>query len=281
MRMSESVLAKPVGSLGLRARPSVLRMVGNETIKGLLTTKANWGTLVPGLAVLVVFYFFVQFLIGNGRLLPALYAPTLLGFAAYSLAYIVSLKTVAGTLEEMNAGTLEQVHLSPLPSWALSFGRLVASVLEAVGMTAVVSSGLILVLGIRFAYRLDALLPIALTIIDVAGFSLLLGALAIRVASIGAILHVLQGVVLLLNGSFVPVNAFPDWLQLFSRLLPTTLGVEVSRRILLQGWTLSATWSDMSLLWLTVHTAVMLTLGGVFYQRNIMRALHEGRLGPR
>ncbi len=279
--MSESVPTQPIGALSLRARPSMLRMVGNETIKGLLTAKANWGTLVPGLAVLVVFYFFVQFLIGNGRLLPALYAPTLLGFAAYSLAYIVSLKTVAGTLEEMNAGTLEQVHLSPLPSWALSFGRLVASAIEAVGMTAVASAGLILVLGVHFSYRLDALVPIGLTIIDVAGFSLLLGALAIRVASIGAILHVLQGVVLLLNGSFVPVSVFPDWLQLVSRLLPTTLGVEVSRRMLVQGLPLSATWSDHSLVWLTVHSAVMLTVGAAFYQRNIMRALHEGRLGPR
>jgi len=256
-------------------------MVGNETIKGLLTTKANWGTIVPGLAVLVVFYFFVQFLIGNGRLVPALYAPTLLGFSAYAIAYIVSLKTVAGTLEEMNAGTLEQVHLSPLPSWALSFGRLVAAVAEAVGMTALVSAGLTVVLGIHFSYRLDALVPLALTIVDVAGFSLLLGALAIRIASIGAILHVLQGVVLLLNGAFVPVSVFPDWLQLVSRLLPTTLGVEVSRRVLLQGWPLSSTLSDHSLLWLTLHSAVMLVLGGVLYQRNIMRALQEGRLGPR
>jgi ABC-2 type transport system permease protein len=279
--MSEGVLAQRAASPSLRPRPSVLRIVGNEAIKGLLTTKANWGTIVPGLAVLVVFYFFVQFLIGSGRLVPALYAPTLLGFSAYAIAYIVSLKTVAGTLEEMNAGTLEQVHLSPLPSWALSFGRLVAAVVEAVGMTALVSAGLILVLGVHFSYRPDAVVPLALTIVDVAGFSLLLGALAIRVASIGAILHVLQGVVLLLNGAFVPVSVFPDWLQLVSRLLPTTLGVEVSRRVLLQGWPLSSTWSDHSLLWLMVHSGLMLILGSVFYQRNIMRALHEGTLGPR
>jgi ABC-2 type transport system permease protein len=256
-------------------------MLGNETVKGLLVTWANWGTLVPALAAAVVFYFFIQFLVGGGSLVPALYAPTLIGFVSYGLLYIVSLKTVAGTLEEMNAGTLEQVHLSPLPSWALSVGRVAAAVVEATGLTALVSGGLVLVLGIHFSYRLDELVVLGLTIVDVAGFSLLLGALAIRVASIGAILHVLQGVVLLLNGSFVPVDVFPGWLQLVSRLLPTTLGVEVSRRILLQGWTLSATWSDKSLPWLIVHCAVMLTLGAVLYQRSVMRALHEGRLGPR
>src|SRR5215471_13707811 len=263
-----------------RRRSSVARMLGNETVKGLLVTWANWGTLVAALAVLVVFYLFVQFLIGAGRLVPALYAPTLLGFSAYALAYMVSLKAVAGTLEEMNAGTLEQMHLSPLPSWALSLGRL-AAVIEAVSLTALVSAGLILVLGIDISYRIDALVPLTLTILDVAGFGLLLGALAIRVASIGAILHVMQGVVLLLNGSFVPVSLFPSGLQVVSRLLPTTLGVEVGRRILLQGWSLSAVWSDLSLLWLLIHSSAMLVLGALFYQRSILRALHEGRLGPR
>jgi ABC-2 type transport system permease protein len=255
-------------------------MLGNETAKDMLVTLANWGTLVPALAVLVVYYIFIQFLIGGGRMVPGLYAPTLLGFASYGLAYIVTLKMVSGTLEEMNSGTLEQLHLSPLPAWMLSFGRLAAAVIEAVGLTVLVSAGLILVLGIRFTYRLDAIVPVGLTIVDVAGFGLLLGAVAIRVASIGAILHVLQGIVLFLNGAFVPVNAFPAWLQLVSRLLPTTLGVEVSRKILLQGWSLAAVWSDGSLIWLLIHSATMLTVGAVAYQLSIGRALREGRLGP-
>ena len=118
----------------------------------------------------------------------------------------MTLKTVAGILEEMNAGTLEQAHPSPLPAWVLSLGRLGAAIIEAVGLTTVVSAGLILALTIHLAYRWDALLPVALTILDLAGFGLLLGGLALRVASIGAILHVIQSIVFLLNGSIVPVS---------------------------------------------------------------------------
>lgn len=254
-------------------------MLGNETAKGLLVTKANWGTLVPALAVLVFFYIFLRFLLGGGHMVEALYAPTLLGFAFYGLAYIVTLKMVSGTLEEMNSGTLEQVHLSPLPAWTLSLGRLAAAVIEAIGLTTVVSLGLILVLGVRFTYRLDAIVPVALTIVDVAGFGLLLAAAAIRIASIGAILHVLQGIVIFVNGAFVPVNLFPGWLQFISRLVPTTLGVEVSRKILIEGWSLSATWSDGSLVWLLVHSAVMLAVGAVAFQGTIDRGLRDGRLG--
>ncbi len=279
--MSETVAATQLRPAAARPRPSPTRLLGNETLKGLLVLWAHRGALVPELGVLVIFYVFIQFFIGGGRLVHALFAPTLLAFAAYSLIYIVTLKTVAGTLEEMNAGTLEQIHLSPLPSWTLSLGRLAAAAIEAIGLTALVGVGLVAVLGIRFAYRLDAVVPVALTILDVAGYGLLLGALAIRVSSIGAVLHVLQTIVLFLNGAFVPVNLFPGWLQIVARLLPTTLGVEVSRKLLLQGGSLASTWSDRSLVWLLVHSVAMLVVGAAAYQLSIRRALRQGRLGPR
>ncbi len=256
-------------------------MLGNETSKGLLVLWANRGTLVPELAVLTVFYLFIQFFIGGGRLVQALYAQTLLGFCFYALTYVVTLKMVAGTLDEMNSGTLEQSHLSPLPSWALALGRLAAATVEAVAVVAVVGTVLVVVLQIQFHYSASALVPVVLTLIDVAGFGLLLGALAIRVSSIGAVLHVLQGIVLFLNGAFVPVSVYPPWLQAAARLLPTTLGVEVSRKILLLGGSLASTWSDGSLLSLFVHALAMLGVGGVAYQLSIRRALRDGRLGPR
>ncbi len=280
--MSETAAVRP-GSAWAEsgAHPSLPRMLGNETAKSLLVLWANRATLLPELAVLVVFFLFVQFVIGSGSLVKAVYGQTLLGFASYALAYIVTLKMVAGTLEELNAGTLEQMHLSPLPAWALSLGRLTGAAIEAVGLTALVSGGLILALGIQFTYRLDALVPIILTILDVGGFGLLLGGLALRVPSIGAILHVMQGIVMFLNGSFVPVDLFPAWLGFVARLLPTTLGVEVTRSMLLQGASLSTAWSDRSLLWLLAHTAAMLVIGGATYQTSIRRALRDGRLGPR
>lgn len=280
--MTEGAAFTPQVRRGLaRPRPSLVRLLGNEVAKGLLSLWANRKTLVPELAVLVAYYILVQFLIGGGRLVQALFAPALLGFASYALAYIVTLKAVAGTLEEMNAGTLEQAHLSPLPAWVLSLGRLGAAIIEAVGLTAVVSAGLILALAIHLAYRWDALLPVALTILDVAGFGLLLGGLALRVASIGAILHVIQSIVFLLNGSIVPVSLYPGWLQVVARLSPTTLGVEVTRKILLQGQSLATVWSDHVLIWLLVHSAALLVVGGAVYQWNIRRALRDGRLGPR
>ena len=256
-------------------------MLGNETSKGLILLWDNRRTILPELGALLVFYFLIQFLVGGGRVVPALFAPTLLAFGFYTLLYIVTLKMVSGTLQEMNAGTLEQIHLSPLPSWALSLGRIASAAIEALAGLAVLGGVLIPLLGIRLSFQLAAVLPLLLTLVGVAGFGLLLGALAIRVNSIGAILHVLQGVVVLLNGSFVPVNLYPGSLQVVADLLPTTLGVQVTRKLLVQGESLASAWSNGSLVWLLVHSVALLVLGALAYQLAIRRALREGRLGPR
>jgi len=274
-------MASQIGFAGARRSPSMVRVLGNETSKGLVILWDNRRTILPELGVLVVFYFLIQFLVGGGRVVPALYAPTLLAFSFYALLYIATLKMVAGTLEEMNAGTLEQIHLSPLPSWALSLGRVASAAIEAVAVMTVVGCALILLLGIRFTYEPAAVLPVLLTVAGVAGFGLLMGALAIRVSSIGAILHVLQGIVVFLNGSFVPVNLYPAPLQLIADLLPTTLGVEVTRKLLLQGGSLADVWADHSLIWLFIHSAVLLVLGAFAYQLAIRRAMRDGGLGPR
>ena len=276
-----SAIAAPHPGTSARPAPSVVRMLGNETSKGLILLWGNRRTILPELGALLVFYFLIQFLVGGGRLLQALLAPTLLAFGFYALLYIVTLKMVAGTLEEMNTGTMEQIHLSPLPSWALSLGRLASAAIEAVVVMTVMGGVLILLLGLRFSYQLGAVIPLMLTLVGVAGFGLLLGALAIRVNSIGAILHVLQGIVVLLNGSFVPVNLYPGWLQLVADLLPTTLGIQVSRKLLLQGGSLGSAWSDHSLVWLLAHSFALLALGAVAYQLAIRGALREGRLVPR
>ena len=263
------------------ARPSTVVMMGNETSKGLILLWDNRRTILPELGVLVVFYFLIQFLVGGGRVMQALYAPTLLAFSFYALLYIVTLKMVAGTLEEMNAGTLEQIHLSPLPSWALSLGRLASAAIEGIAVTVVVAGGLILLLDIRFSYQPAVAVAILLTLVDVLGFALLIGALAIRVNSIGAILHVLQGIIVFLNGSFVPVNLYPTSLELIADLLPTTLGVQVTRALLIGGGSLRSVWADQSLVWLLAHAIAMLVLGATAYQLAIRHALRDGRLGPR
>jgi ABC-2 type transport system permease protein len=104
------------------------------------------------------------------------------------------------------------------------------------------------------------LVPLLLTILDGLGYVLVMTALTLRVASIGAIVHVLGMVIMFFNGTLVPVTAFPHGAEIFTRFVPTTLGAEVLNTIL-AGRGLGAAWADGTLPWLLAHVAVTGGLG--------------------
>lgn len=254
-------------------------MLGNETAKGLRILWSHKIVLVPQVAMLAVMYLLFQLVLGGGRLVDELLPVTLFAYSIYVVSYIALLKMVAGTLEEVNAGTLEQ-SLSPLRPWVLAVGRLGAVLVEGLLTALLVGGAFTLALGIDLPFRLAALVPLMLTIVDIAGFALLLAGLALVVSSIGAIVHVINSLVMLVNGSVVPVAAFPHGLETIAAFVPTTLGIDATRKILFEGQTLTALWGDHTLAWAMLHAAGMLLVGWTVYQAAISRGLRDGRLGP-
>jgi ABC-2 type transport system permease protein len=265
---------------GQRRGAATLRMLGNETAKGLLILWSHKVTLLPQVTMLAVMYLLFQLVLGGGHLVTELLPATLFAFLVYVIGYLALLKMAVGLLEEVNAGTLEQIHLSPLRAWQLSIGRLGAILIEGV-LTAILLGGLFaLTLGITVPVPLEALVPLALTLADIAGFALLIGGLALVVNSIGAIVHVLNSMIMMINGSVVPTTAFPPGLEIAAQLVPTTLGIDATRRVLFEGHGLGELWSDGSLPLTLAHAAVLLAAGWITYQAAISRGLRDGRLGP-
>jgi ABC-2 type transport system permease protein len=260
-----------------------LRMLGNETSKGLRVMWVHKLPLVLQLAIMTATYWMIQFFIGGGRLVDRLLALTLAAYLAYVLSYIALLRMAAGVLEEMYTGTLEQSLLSPLRPWVASTGRLAAALAEGLITAAVVAAfylAIFAVLGVEMTFRWAALVPMAVTLVDIAGFAMFIGGLALVVNSIGAIIHVIQSVIMFLNGAFIPVFVFPAWLERTSKIaVPTTVGIDATRRILVAGEPLRQVWSDGTLPWALVHAAALLLIGWAVYQAAIRRGLREGRLG--
>lgn len=256
-----------------------LRMLGNETVKALQITWAHKVTLLPQIGFLTFMYWSIQYFIGGGRVVDDLLPQTFLAYLAFVVAYIALLRMAAGVLEELFSGTLQQSLLSPLRPWVLSLGRLTATLVE--GMLMVLLVALLLIpLDIRMPWRWEAVPTLLLTFVDAAGFALFIGGLAIVVNSIGAIVHVIWSMMLMVNGAFIPVSVFPDWLELVAKLFPTTLGVETTRQILFEDAQFSDLWSNHTLQWTLLHTAVMVLLGWTVFQAAIHRGLKDGRLGP-
>ncbi len=261
-----------------------LKMLGNEIDKGLRVMWVHKAPLILQTGGMLAYYWVIQLFIGGGRLVPELLAMTFVAYLAYIVGYIALLRVAGGVLEEMYTGTLEQSLLSPLRPWVASAGRVAAALVEGLITAAIVTAfylTVFLVVGnVELTWRWSAVIPLATTVAEIAGFAMFIGGVALVVNSIGAIVHVIQGIVMFFNGAFIPLFVFPAWLALTSKILvPTALGMDATRKILTGGQSLGQVWADGTVPWALVHAAVLVVLGWTVYQAAIRRGLREGRLG--
>jgi ABC-2 type transport system permease protein len=257
-----------------------LRAFGNEAGKGL---RLMWQrrAITATFVVLNGFnYLMIQFFIGGGHIVVPVLALTLPALFAVTVSSVASLQGSGGIAEEVNGGTLEQAHLSPAPPSLLAAGRLVALAVEGLAVAAVLTLAFGLGYGPHWVIRPDALVPLALTVLDALGYALLMAALVLRVASIGAVVHVFNMAVMFFGGMIIPVTLFPNGVEIFARFLPTALGVEVLNTTL-AGRGLGTAWSNCTLPWLLVHVVVLAGLGWAAYLYTVRRARREGGLSPR
>ncbi|MPZ61931.1 MAG: ABC transporter permease [Propionibacteriales bacterium] len=269
------VVGEPRSWLGLQAR-----LASNEAAKGVRLMWHRRSMVVVGVVLNGLTYLGVSLFIGGGHIVKPLMVLTLPALLAMVVASIAALQGSGGVAEEIYGGTLEQTQLSPASPHAQVLGRVAALAVEGLASAFVLAVVLVLWFGLDYDLHLAALLPALLTVVDGLAYGLLIAALTVRVASIGAITHVFNMVIMVFGGMMVPIAVFPDVLETFARFIPTALGVQALNTTL-AGHPLGATWSDGTLPWLLVHTAVLLAVGLVTYVVNIGRARHEGGLSPR
>lgn len=256
--------------------------IGNEIAKGLIDL---WRGKVASFLELVLFglmFLVIAFAVGRGAFHGVQVAPLLIGFVGYIFFHMQTNRLFWGLLGEMQSGTLEQMYLSPLPSWLLTVGLQAASVIEA-SISALVLY-LFVVLVARMApatipLRPLALLPLILLVVGSVGYSLILGGLTLRFKRLEILKELFQIVVLIFGGVLVPLSRMPEWMAAIARLLPLTPGVEALRKTLLDGASLAALAADGTLLWLVGSAAAYLLLGVVTFTWCGRIARRRGTLG--
>jgi ABC-2 type transport system permease protein len=277
--MSAITVPRP-GTPVLAPRGFAWRAFGNETGKGLRLMWQRRSVTIAGLVTPGLMFLAIQFFIGGGHIVVPVLALTLPALFAATIAYTTSVSGAGGIAEEVNGGTLEQSHLSPAQPSVLVAGRLAALAVEG----PIPAAALVLAFGLGYGphwvIRPDALVPLVLGILDALGYALLMTALVLRVAAIGAVVHVFNMAVMFFGGLYVPITLFPHGIEIFARFLPTALGTEVLNTTL-SGRGLGAAWADGTLPWLLVHVVVMGGLGWATYLYTVRRARREGGLSPR
>lgn len=254
-----------------------IRITANETAKGLRLMWRRRALLVTAVVVYGLTYLGISLFIGGGHIVRPLVTLTLPALAAAVVAATAALQGSGGIAEEINGGTLDQTQLSPTRPELQVLGRLGALAVEGVTAAAVLAVAFTLGLGLRYHASPAAVIPALLTVADALGYALLILALTVRVASIGAVTHVLNMAVMFFGGMLVPVAAFPPAFETFTKFLPITVGVQALNTTL-AGKPLSVAWGDGALPWVLVHAAVSLSLGWVTYSAAIRRARRQGGL---
>ncbi|MGH3622069.1 MAG: ABC transporter permease [Sciscionella sp.] len=256
------------------------RLTANELTKGVTLMWRRRTMVVSFVLMNAVLYLGISLFIGGGHLVKPLLTLTLPALLAATVALIAAQQGSGGIAEEINGGTLEQTQLSPAPPALHVFGRLGALAIEGLAAAAVLGTAFGFGFGLHYQPHQGVLVPALLTMADALGYGLLIVALTVRVASIGAVTHVFNMAVTFFGGTMVPVAVFPHAMETFARFIPTTLGVQALDTTL-AGNPLSVVWANGTLPWLLVHAVVSLTLGWALYSANIRRARREGGLSPR
>ena len=221
----------------------------------------------------------IGFLMGEGELNPDQLASMFLGYLAwfYALAAIGDLSW--GLRGEVNAGTLEQMSMSPVPIGLILMGRVFANLILTTAQLLIQGILFYLLLGVRIPMRWEGIPVVALTLAGVFGFGYLIAGATLVFKQVESFANLIQNVLLFLNGTILPVDAMPGWLVGVAKVLPSTQGIFVLRQVVLGGRSLASTWQDGSLLWLVVHSVIFFTVGWLAFGYCERIAKEQGSLG--
>lgn len=256
-----------------------LHIIGNEIFKRL---RILWTYRMNILTqVLTVGFIFVgaSYFIENGQLNPAPLASVLVGYLIWFYARIVIMSSSEDLAREMQAGTLEQIYMSPVSASLLLFARLIAMLLSTTVIVTIPMTVMALVLRIQVPLRWEEAVALGITLLGLFGFTLALSGVALIVKQIAALADLVQNLLLFLTGALVPVAHFPGWLAAIAQSLPITQGIIVLRGIALSHQSLSGTWANGSLVLLCANSASYLIVGLLIFKWGERVAKVRGSLG--
>ena len=251
----------------------------NEARKELLITWNYRANLIIELLTLAVLFIFISYFVGTGAIATQGLPAFLLGYLIWFYAAIAISSMSSNLLGEASVGTLEQLYMSPVPTWVLFLGRVIATFLKSTIMVVLVGVTLMLVLRINLPLELAALPPFFLTMVGLFGFGYAIGGLTLMYKQISSVSNLVNNMLLFLNGALLPIQYFPEWLETTARMLPTTQGIIVLRRVVIDGASLTAVWEDGSMVFLAVQSVVFLMVGWVLFNIGERIAKWRGSLG--
>ncbi len=205
------------------------------------------------------------------------FAFVLIGLA-FSGYFGVGLRSFASNLRDAQiTGTLEAMLMTPsrlstiiLSSGIYDYGFITFQVLVYLALGALIFN---VQLKGNFA---AALVILALTIVAMSCLGILAASFIMVLKRGDPVTWLFNSLSLLLGGVYYPVEIMPDWLQVFSRLLPVTYSLAAMRQALLNNASFAELAPD--LLALLVFSVILLPLSLLAFRLAVQRAKIDGSL---
>lgn len=264
--------------------------LGNEIRKGLAFAWAE------RLQILMEMPFFVLMIVLLGPVVAAGGAGVASGHVHWSLHsgttqvivimfvpamffYFQAVKLFWRLLAEIQAGTIEQVYLSPLPSWlAAAAGRLAAALIETLFVAGVTLGVVAALAPLHYAWQASALLPFALLLVTGIGYSLIIGGLTLAGKRIQMLQEAMLILVMLFTFSAVPLIHVPGWFAGIGHYFPVTAATANLYGVLLGHRPVTTLWGTGGLVWVLSTAAAYLAAGIVAFKAGERFAKTRGTL---
>jgi ABC-2 type transport system permease protein len=257
----------------------MLIAVLGETRKGLMISWTYRVNLLTSLATVAFVFVGISLLMGRGRPDPRENAGMLLGFVAWFYAAAAISDMSYSIRSETQAGTLEQMSMSPAPFALLLLGRVLANFLVTTAQLLIMGLVLVFALRIPLPLRWEGLPVLAITLVGVFGFGYMIAGATLVFKNVESLANLVQNVLLFLNGTLLPVALMPRGFQFLAQTMPSTQGIILLRNTMLGGQTLGSAWADGSLVWLVVHSCLYFAAGWFLFGRCLHVARRQGSLG--
>jgi ABC-type polysaccharide/polyol phosphate export permease len=271
-------------------RRAIASAVGNEIEKGLLHAWGERLQILIELPLFLIFFLLLALVVGRGqeiasghldwRFDPAYVSSLLVGYAAFLFIYLQTAKLFWRLLGEIQAGTLEQVYLSPLPAWLVATaGRVLATVLETAALVLVLYLIVFAIVPFHLVWNFQALVPIAFLAVAGVGYSLIEGGMVLAWRKVELIHELAVGLMVFFSGALIPLSQLPIWMADIGRLAPISEGVVALRAVLIDGHQSFPLEGDGGILWMTGISAAYLVIGIAVFSLGERRARSRGSLG--
>jgi ABC-2 type transport system permease protein len=194
--------------------------------------------------------------------------------------YFQAVKLFWRLLAEIQACTIEQVYLSPLPSWLVAAaGRLSAAVIETLILMGVVF-GIVSAFVTRHFHWTAALVPMALLMVTGVGYSLIIAAMTLLWKRIQLLQETILMLVMIFAVTALPLISGPGWFTGLGWVFPVTAEVASLYGVMLGHRGVTVAWGTGGLVWVMVTAADHLAAGITVFRSLERVTKARGALAP-